>query len=1574
MQTRRVALGAALLLTLGACGIEGDGVPGQDVIGLEIPTQVDSCTTAEIDFAAPGSSQQCSGPWVYDKGCCNTGNTLTTCQHSHTVGNWTTTVPAQPNGTTVCVAGECLREGWECIDTGVLISSPGMSLRPKGDCIWTCVEWEEICGPGYYPCTATTPAVVQKLDAIKTTWSTCKLDPAKGIKPVPALVSVSGYYGTCTATYSGVPYAEPAVAGGAAVPNACDNKVDAAVCGTATFAACTAATGTNPDGTAKTFAPPGNCSFPEKVVTAKNLTRAALDALTDKPISAPGYAPPFCTTCENESSAASPTTGQVDAKLACLIDRSLTEAKAWAAVAGHTSYVDEVVQHAMLEYEFYGDRASSDAYRAKARQVYDENPTKSPVCGVDARFTPVTSSQGCSAPALGLAAGALLRCDRLTSPHSAQPLAAAEAPGCVDAVSRITVLAPACTARQTYLDGGGDAKAYTDVSAAILSKAFKSFSATGADVKPELQRRLALVDRWYRAVSDPDAAGGAFEAYAGSTAADRKWRDTGFVTSALWKSFLAPDLSTFTSSFRTEQDISSFLTNGMARDRDMLDALFGTYLPPGTTTGTPPLRTAPALFVLSDALQTLTERLEQMAAFHDMGCRFKDCVTLQPKTEALALQGIVGALANGPDPLAGNAAELPLAISNGAAWRADPIKGLYFSTNWDTWRPTFDRIRDGHAEVIQRSLKSAKGTASSTAYDPAWIWAATPGDPLPLVNIGSLVRRARAHVANYREAGLFLSEGARSLPLGLLGSKIDLVSSQVENAKANFTTYRNAFVGHRDELVARLLSDLGAGATKNGLLNRFELVNKRLRELAEDETGLNLSSMLEQARFGSAAKILEDVAAVTDAAGTRYVQAKVLSDIPIHLEIAGSNARAPRSGWGVISGAAVEQTFMGVKSVWKLPVQPGQIVTFSLGSGTYAPTCALNDTFGSGYLGLEVWPSRSTSSLRDSQTGPGGFNLSYSTNRFVADSSSSSFEFSRYVSAEACLKYQSGGGVLGIAAMSFEAKACAGFSLTWADTSTDTSGNEQRSTASFTQGVRLRSTPFPTLPAGALVAVLMPSGRVDRNELVDMRVLQAPVTSIAITQASTANPNVDLYLVVNDYACGQAGAGTIAADVTVVEPVAARMTQMVNAMQTALTSLKNQANAIVAQGRLLPSQMRDFKNQAWTEVQRNCGCDPGTYPPAIYNYFDQWLDTQVLSIERRVERTAIMREMAALSLEADSLARDIGTATAQSRLQEMLPQWSLKSLTLGNEDMRAAAAEMAMLTSKYLYPMAHLRYPEALSSLAAPDELLKLDWAAASPDALDQKVRALVDEFRPRLESAVIASKVDDGTGNLKLPTAIAAVRFKRPESALVWPVSSHGRTITDSRAAELWATLRDNHERAAQVPPLPPNPVNFRIELEDLYQRGTVNTLLGCSNTQPSAMAPVVKRMGFYITTLSEDFDPPSYNGDIRVPSHGPREMLFPVPGGLEFFTFDPEVVTGSMVPLRYATPAAVLDEFKTPPYLGIYSLAQQGISPFGAWQLDLDAAEGYPFGDLGDEFVVIMELETRMTAPLLGVETCMP
>src|SRR5207248_4634386 len=118
-----------------------------------------------------------------------------------------------------------------------------------------------------------------------------------------------------------------------------------------------------------------------------------------------------------------------------------------------------------------------------------------------------------------------------------------------------------------------------------------------------LQDRMSLAGTWYGYLLEVNEA------------TDQRWRDTGVVTGAIAQGAYSEQLR----QLDLAADIASrdlvMKSNGVA-DQELIQAAFS-----NTVAGQPPLKSAPLLFIVANALRATSDRLNEIDFVHDLGCR-----------------------------------------------------------------------------------------------------------------------------------------------------------------------------------------------------------------------------------------------------------------------------------------------------------------------------------------------------------------------------------------------------------------------------------------------------------------------------------------------------------------------------------------------------------------------------------------------------------------------------------------------------------------------------------------------------------------------------------------------------------------------------------------------------------------------------------------------------------------------------------------------------------------------------------------------------------------------------------------
>jgi hypothetical protein len=1012
----------------------------------------------------------------------------------------------------------------------------------------------------------------------------------------------------------------------------------------------------------------------------------------------------------------------------------------------------------------------------------------------------------------GALSGGLAMCDRLTQTHVKQPAAMASAGACVDAAAQLPSAArPA-------------ADAYLAAVQRVVAKAVKELPATAAVARQSgLAERLALVQRWYDSVKN---------LYGGNDPRALLWKDTSAVAGAIAQGAYSSAMDAFCGSpgcASAEQGISvdaaklqALLGSTLEGDREVLTAAF-------PKSGTAPLRGAPLAFVVANALRPAATRLQAIAPIHDVACLMKDCRANGTTTEISQMVSLMGS--------AHDRARLSAALAAAGVVRA-------------SWRSALDGLASRH-DVLEWALADAEGIPTSTPGIAALIAgrvAAPPaGASLPVMAMSDVVVPTARLADRYSARGTFVADPG-TLEAGLDRARYAEIRPVVTGQESGLVAAISSYRLGRSALATTLVQEIQGKRTQQSIVEAINRKRAELREAANDLAALRSSAASDGEQFASIAKAYQGVLQRYPSTSEYFVD-----PLPI----------APRTV-GVFdaryAGSAV-QSITSLTTLAPISFEAGDLARLAV-SGIWSPTCAIRTA---GTLGVPPFQNPIVfDGVAGANTGPEGFSVTLSSGTYHAQATSLVQSRTDSVCEGLTGSIPITTPVLGAGA-TYSASSTTCVSTT--DTTSRSDGLDSRLAATFTQGLRLRNTPFPSAPAGSLLAVVMPRGVVNLGNVIDVVVLRSQL-SLVIPQAA------DVYLVVNDlYGCGTS-AGSLLVEGVRLHPLGSRVRSMGLAMGSALQKIRDEAAKHVAERRLLPQTVALLKGIAQQELGTTCACAPSTYPRELLSFYEVWVDAVIADAERQVEAANLLREMRLVDMDARALNEDLQRARYEGALLGLIPTWTLQGLDAAEIGERSAA--LANATATTLFPFIRIVYPETIDHVASNryanatgarmQAILDLDWTRE----FDVAAEVLADA------TARLRADLDQTVVDVAAPSATdVAVAFVRP-GAVVDPA---WREADPARAAALWEAIG-----ATSLGVPSPRIGTFRITPEDLYSATGGNSVLLCSEA-----APIIRTMGLYIAWPTDSECQDFNNWDRRVPvvfSGDP--MHYPTRAGVESFRFD--------------------------------------------------------------------------------------
>jgi hypothetical protein len=1128
------------------------------------------------------------------------------------------------------------------------------------------------------------------------------------------------------------------------------------------------------------------------------------------------------------------------------------------------------------------------------------------------------------------------------TPFSGQ---AARTDQCISAGSQVAALTASCPA-QMYRD------AYDKVVFDVLAGSQRALQTSGGQlVQSDVRTHLQRIADWYAAYRQ------IYPASAGDPANQRTWAQTSRVLGGFWKAAYANvGVPPPGSSNPSDALLDQLFQNGVEADRTVLLAAL---------TSPVPIRTAPLVELMGDALQSMSTRLGQVGRYHDLACRFRNnptalqtpCASGPLKTEISELVRLLSAGAHPSDLAAVLASPPPATVT----------------ANWARWKSVFNALssqQSGTTPAFQAAVLDA--LPGVTTYTPDLLAPPppTPGAPPPaptlstppVMGLSKVIQEARARTNSYQQNGLFDSRYQGILRAGVQQDRVNGVIALAQSRTADLRTQITNYKTTRLQLANTVLQQMTNLASQQNVIDEITQRVAKERQLREDLAGLRNTIEVQEARYGDFMQAFNAVTEIVKAnPGT------AVTHLTANVSVTAADVRWPAST-GLPAKTDALATFAAPAAglTWPLVALKGDIVNINV-SGTWSPTCAMR--MKGQFVNPTTGEPASISVPDPALTGPEGYLLSLSNGTFNATSNQSVHSVDHYSNSSVSSKYCGGlGRTLGVTLQwgPFSATDSAHLSAEWcaewdhgtrvSDVTSNSvsNGTESRMSAAFATGLRVPGTPFPTFPAGSLLLLQVSRGGLTRGDIVDVQVLQKPYSAVVV------GGDTDLYLVVNDIrndvgspACGPPNTSALTLSVNQMRPFGTVAAQLGQGMATALADLRDQQGLLLEQGRVGPQQMTELRDQAFVDLVLACGTNcsgVSYYPPEVLRLFEAWVSKSLATIERKVDARALEREIALIELQHAALAHDYKNLNDQARLLALIPTWLLKDL--GTHILESNTQSLLDLLVADLYPIIDLRQPTTLQNVdptllnvllgSQPDSTGQLldwtgnlvSWANAAASASDNVVA--------RLQDALLNSPpLNDRLLILGIPNPAFPVR------------TGNWQQVTPERAQAVWDAI-------AAAAPL----VSVPLYVTDLYSMvaGSTHDML-CNEAEP-----VITAVGLYMIRPGS-FE--QYSG-LTIPVSADRNVHFTDVGVVKGYRIDNDdwlslgarLMSGSeTVSTIEADLVRLMADSATPLYR-----VGNGLSPFTQLDIALPGITSAPSGPppaLGaSELLIAFRAATRQVA----------
>jgi hypothetical protein len=1055
--------------------------------------------------------------------------------------------------------------------------------------------------------------------------------------------------------------------------------------------------------------------------------------------------------------------------------------------------------------------------------------------------------------------------------------------------------------------GGPAMRAYAnDLIEKLLQRQYDVMSTAPADLGA-FTRQLELVNEWFAVADRERTLRDALDATGKDAREEALVNDLSWQLRGLWDAAYRKTnpFATLQASLRGSPDaeainreLKDLIGQGFALDQQLVTAAFtpvdGTVDPDGTYVyGPTPISGWPLVMLLGDALTAVSQRVDGLSVFHDFACVFrKGCGTLLVDTPVARTWQLLASLTSRDELNATLATSLALS----------------------GWKNTFGRIRDQY-DAFAQSLPAGGLLAGDVSTLPRAV--------RPLARI---VRTAQARRTAFAQTGQFEPTMRNELKAGVDVQAREHIIQDVRAEMVGLVAAGSAYNQSVVSFVQSLIAMVDTQSSDDHMQSELTRLADRRDILTGDFDALARQGMAEAKAFGDIESRFQSIQANLDSGAT--FQHGPQTD----LYFSAFSANYHRSGH--------QDNLAGWSAGQVTGVQKGQMLEV-FAENRYRATCALRS-----HAYLQAIGGDGTSVPDDALIGPEGAELAWNGSAYhthaVADTQSSSTSVG--LSAEVCVTGSTPlSQVFGVTA-----KACASIKhdWTWSHSENEGDNSSAGTSARFAAGLRLPGTPFPDMPAGALVVVFVKA---------DGHVAEAHVVNtghnVFVAPDPAGDTTTTAYFIVNDRGdCANADqSAQVHLGVRVMRDAATAAKTTLAKMAEALGKMRALEAATISQGRILPSQAAATRSEALALVDTLTGPD---YPVQVHRLYDAFVDKEILRVEREVEMIQVRREIHDLELQMETLHKDSINGVDRSRLQALTARWALRNLD--TERLRARTFATMRNVRAYFLPILELWYPSVLDSFSSQGSLDDLLVRAE----LDSSMGELITRSSNVLGTLnLIFGNAQYGQRSQGAQYKVVAVDFPNPRyQGMRSPTFGKYPFGEQTQAYALWEGIMAR--RSTQI----------TIRPDDLYG-DTSDAALACAQANP-----VIQKMALYVVRPG-DPDFVTLNGLPRnFDSWSSDQQVFAQASGPEIFTITDGTWEYNPLPIVYG-------EFDDAArnVLGDQDLAAQppvGLSPFETFQVDFSkiaaiesgATPGKSgFDNDASDLVVVMQVDWKPAAPAL-------
>ena len=509
--------------------------------------------------------------------------------------------------------------------------------------------------------------------------------------------------------------------------------------------------------------------------------------------------------------------------------------------------------------------------------------------------------------------------------------------------------------------------------------------------------------------------------------------------------------------------------------------------------------------------------------------------------------------------------------------------------------------------------------------------------------------------------------------------------------------------------------------------------------------------------------------------------------------------------------------------------------------GEWSPTCAVSEVYGE--------------DVRLAKTGGKGFTMIESRGRGVVrsvdDYSMKESFTSVSVTASAC-----GGVSVGANSASVCASATAGTRTADGTRTSTVTSNTTRSDASFNIGVTLKNTPYPNIPAGALLLVVMPRGenlKVNHNNLY---ILGGNDTFVV------GNDNMDFYLIGND--CHSvSNTGSLTVQLTRQSSQGQQASRFIDKISSLAQEVQSRVQGLIDSGQLSHQVLQGIKS----ELLGSVGDDINSFSGPVRQLLDSYITSEIAILDYKSQLTNMERLLESKKQKLLSLLNQFNGESEQRFLRVHTRNWLISNMDLDfvntgdqNNNLYTLSRVLNILEHSLVSYLDFKYRGEERDSVLGDLTLLSSIDISDNFDTISDKVTTYVRSLLDNIE--------DDLNNKPLVPQTTVGIRVKNPfyEPSFEhpYPDDSIHPIMNEARAFNFWNKLV-NFERFGEAK------VDFNIFVEDLY----TDYGLSCYTE-----TPIIETMGLFFVPENEgyvtDFNNNYRNNNSKLYIDGPSQVPF--------------------------------------------------------------------------------------------------